>query len=596
MSNWWNMATTLAAPRWDLGFLFSSPTSPEFDLACQNCYSDLDALQRLFDGLEIRKGRQDADAGVAFGQVASGLNDYLVKHRRIQAYLNGLVTTDSGDEDAQARQSEFQLKTMPLAKLTTRLTAWIGDQDVDQMLARSQTARDHEYMIRKAKKAAEHLMSPEEEALAADLSLTGGTAWQKLHGNMTSQLEVHAGAERIPMSVARNRAYDPDREVRRDAYMAELDAWKRVEVPLAACLNGIKGETNLLARRRGWPSPVAMACFNANIDEETLDAMMIAARESFPSFRRYLQAKAKMLGLERLAWFDLFAPVAGESRSWEYREAADFVKRSFASYSDKMADFAQAMYADERIDAEPRAGKRDGAYCMGIPPEDSLIMMNFKPAFGSVSTLAHELGHGYHNLCLKERTALQRSTPMTLAETASIFCETIIRQAVLQGDAGEREKLDVLEASLQGSCQVVVDITSRFLFEKAIFGKRIDRELSAAEMCEAMLDAQRQTYGDGLDSEFLHPYMWAVKPHYYSSTFYNFPYMFGLLFGLGLYSIFEKEPDAFKNRYDELLSSTGLADAATLATRFDIDIRTPDFWRGSLAQIARDVERFEQLA
>lgn len=590
------MATTLAAPRWDLGFLFSSPTSPEFDLACENCYSNLNALASTFDKLGIIAGKPDANAASTFGHAANALNEYLVNQRRIGAFLSGLVTTDSNDQDAQAKQSEFQSRTTQLPKLMTSFTAWIGAQDVEAMLAGSQIARDHAYVIRKAKTAAEHLMTPGEEGLASDLGLTGSTAWQKLHGNMTSQLEVTVGEERIPMSVVRNRAYDPDRDVRRDAYMAELDAWKKVEVPMAACMNSIKGETNTLSKRRGWSSPVAMACFNANIDEQTLDAMMTAAHESFPSFRRYLRAKAKMLGLEKLAWFDMFAPVGGEGSKWEYPDAAKFVKESFATYSDKMADYAQSMYDANRIDAEPRAGKRDGAYCMGIPPNDSLIMMNFKPAFGSVSTLAHELGHGYHNLCLQKRTILQRGTPMTLAETASIFCETVIRQAVLQGDAPKEDKLTVLEGSLQGSCQVVVDITSRFLFEKTMFEKRVARELSASEMCEAMLDAQRKTYGDGLDSEFLHPYMWAVKPHYYGSSFYNFPYMFGLLFGLGLYAIYEKDPDSFKARYDDLLSSTGLDDAATLAQGFGIDIRTAEFWRGSLGQIANDAAKFEALA
>lgn len=590
------MATTLAAPRWNLDFLFSSPSAPEFDKACQECYADLDALGKLFEETGVRKGERDANASSAFNRVVDAFNTYLVKQRRVTVFLYALVTTESGNEIAQAKLSEFQSRTTLLSKLSTSLTAWIGAQDVEALLAGSQVAREHEFLIRKAKMAAEHLMSPAEESLAADLDLTGSTAWQKLHGNMTSQLEVQVGNDRMPMSVVRNLAYDPDREVRRDAYMAELDAWKKVELPLAACMNSIKGEVGTLAKKRGWTSPVAMACFNANIDEQTLDAMMTAARESFPAFRRYMRAKAKMLGLERLAWFDIFAPVVEGGKEWAYDEAAEFVKESFASYSDKMADYAQSMYDEQRIDAEPRAGKRDGAYCTGIPPADSLVMMNFKPAFGSVSTLAHELGHGYHNLCLKDRTVLQRSTPMTLAETASIFCETIIRQAVVQSDASDQEKLSVLEASLQGSCQVVVDICSRFLFEKSVFEKRSERELSAGEMCELMLDAQRQTYGDGLDPEFLHPYMWAVKPHYYGSSFYNFPYMFGLLFGLGLYAIYEKSPETFKANYDDLLSSTGLADAATLAQRFGIDIRTPEFWRGSLAQIAKDVEKFEALS
>jgi oligoendopeptidase F len=232
---------------------------------------------------------------------------------------------------------------------------------------------------------------------------------------------------------------------------------------------------------------------------------------------------------------------------------------------------------------------------MGTRNEESRILMNYKPAFGSVSTLAHELGHGYHNYCLNGRTFSQRATPMTLAETASIFCETIIRQGVLDEGTPD-EQYTVLEASLQGSCQVVVDISSRYLFEKAVFAKRRERELSAPEFCELMLQSQRDTYGDGLDMEILHPYMWAVKGHYYSArSYYNFPYMFGLLFGLGLYAVYRREPAGFHDRYDELLSSTGLADVWTLGQRFGIDIRSIDFWRGSLSQIERDVERFEKL-
>lgn len=588
------MPSATASPHWDLDFLFSSPTSPEFREACETCYASLDALGRRFESLGIQRGEADPNAGDTFAQAADALNQYLFDQRRITAFLHGLVTTNSQDESAQAAESEFEARTTLLPKLSTALTAWIGAQDVEAMLV-NPSARAHEWMIRKAKMASVHLMSSAEEGLAADLSLTGRGAWQKLHGNLTSQYEVRIGAERIPMSVARNRAYDPDREVRREAYLAELTAWKEIELPMAACMNGVKGEVEMLTKRRGWSSPVAMACFNANIDEATLDAMMLAAHESFPAFRRYLNAKAGKLGLQKAAWFDMFAPLPGEGRTWGFDEAVEFVETSFGTFSPKMADFARSMVTKRRIDAEPRPGKRDGAYCMSVPPAESLVLMNFKPAFGSVSTLAHELGHGYHNLCLQDRTILQRSTPMTLAETASIFCETIIRQAVLRGDFSAQEKLAVLEASLQGSCQVVVDITSRFLFEKALFAKRAERELSAAEMSEIMLDAQRQTYGDGLDSEFLHPYMWAVKPHYYGSTFYNFPYMFGLLFGLGLYAVYEADPEAFKARYDDLLSSTGLADAATLADRFGIDIRSPEFWRGSLNSIAADVTRFESL-
>jgi oligoendopeptidase F len=298
----------------------------------------------------------------------------------------------------------------------------------------------------------------------------------------------------------------------------------------------------------------------------------------------------------RLAWYDLFAPIGTENRAWDFDEAAAFIVEQFGTYSERLSGFAARAFAEHWIDAEPRPGKRDGAYCTGLRGAESRVFANYKPVFGGVSTLAHELGHGYHNVNLAQRTPLQRSHPMTLAETASIFCETIIRHAALQ-KADEQEQLAILEASLQGSCQIVVDITSRFLFEQRLFEKRQQRELSVDELNDLMLEAQRETYGDGLDEELLHPYMWAMKPHYYSTgrSFYNYPYMFGLLFGLGLYARYQQDPEAFKRGYDDLLSSTGMADAATLAARFGIDLRTEDFWRASLEIIRQDIDQFEAL-
>jgi oligoendopeptidase F len=197
-----------------------------------------------------------------------------------------------------------------------------------------------------------------------------------------------------------------------------------------------------------------------------------------------------------------------------------------------------------------------------------------------VSTLAHELGHAYHNYDLAARTPLQKRTPMTLAETASIFCENIITQAgLVVSDA--QGQLAILEAWIQGSTQVVVDIASRFLFEQRVFAAREQHELSVADFCALMREAQLETYGDALDPDLLHPYMWAVKGHYYGNgfSFYNFPYMFGLLFGLGLYARYRAAPETFSAGYDDLLASTGLADAADLASRYGIDLRSKDFWR-----------------
>jgi oligoendopeptidase F len=324
--------------------------------------------------------------------------------------------------------------------------------------------------------------------------------------------------------------------------------------------------------------------------------MMGAACESFPDFRRYLHAKARLLGVPVLAWYDIFAPVGGAQREWAFEDAQAFIIRQFATYSDRLSAFAARAFRERWVDAEPRAGKRGGAFCMWIKDDVSRVFANYRPVYGGMGTLAHELGHAYHNFNLAQRTMLQRNTPMTMAETASIFCQTVVEHAAL-AEATEEEQLTILEAELQSKSQVVVDITSRFLFEERVFERRQGRDLSAGEFCDLMVAAQLETYGDGLDPDLLHPYTWAAKPHYYSAgrSFYNFPYMFGLLFGMGLYARYQLDPEGFKSRYDDLLSSTGMQNAAVLGARFGIDIRSPDFWRSSLDLVRKDIDRFESL-
>jgi pepF/M3 family oligoendopeptidase len=409
-------------------------------------------------------------------------------------------------------------------------------------------------------------------------------------------LELDGERRSLPMSEVRNLQWHPDRETRRRGFEAELRAWEDSRVPIAAALNSIKGEVNTLARRRGWESALEVALFEANIDRATFDAMMGSAEESFPDFRRYLRLKAGALGVDRLAWYDITAPVGRAARTWSYGEATEFIVEQFGTFSSKLSGLARRAFDRGWIDAEPRSGKRDGAFCMWMRQDESRILTNFKPAYDGVSTLAHELGHAYHNLNLAPRTVFQRSTPVTLAETASIFCETLIQQAVLKR-ADPDEQLFILGETLAGSCAVVVDITSRFRFEQEVFERRRQRELSADELCEIMLQAQRETYGDGLDPAVLHPYMWAVKPHYYSGSrsYYNFPYMFGLLFGVGLFALYEQDPDLFRSRYDNLLSSTGLALAPDLASQFGFDIRSREFWTDSLNVVRKNVRRFEDL-
>lgn len=581
-----------------MSVVYPSLESPEFNGDFQQYRQSVDDLERLFVEMGVRKPERPGVAieSAAFERVLERCNKIADDARQIRAFISSFVDTDSRSALAQARMSEYESIEAKRERLRSRFTAWIGSADLESLFTSSQIARDHRFPLIRIKALSKHQMSAPEEELAADFRLTGVSAWARLHGNYTSQLTVKLDGTELPMSAVRNLAFDPDRETRRRAYDAELAAWKGSETVLAAAMNGVKGEVEMLCRRRRWASPLEEALFAAHIDRDTLEAMLAAARAFLPDMRRYLRAKAKKLRLEAMAWYDLFAPIGVEEEGkWSYERGAAFVAEQFDTYSQKMGDFARRTFRENWIDAPPKPGKRDGAYCMGVRRDESRILMNYKQAFGSVSTLAHELGHAYHNLCLADRKALQRGTPMTLAETASIFCETIVRKAGL-AIGSDDEKAAILEASLQGACQVVVDIMSRFLFEQTVFEARASRELSGAELCEAMLSAQAETYGDGLDPNFRHPYMWAVKPHYYAGrSFYNFPYMFGLLFATGLYGQYLQDRESFRPRYDELLSNTGLASAAELGERFGIDIRSEAFWASSLGVIRQDIDRFVAL-
>lgn len=317
-------------------------------------------------------------------------------------------------------------------------------------------------------------------------------------------------------------------------------------------------------------------------------------------FRKYFQAKAKKLGKERLAWWDVYAPMGKTGKLYSFAEARDLIVDNFEKFSPQLAELAKRAFDNNWIDAEQREGKRGGAFCMTIPVvKESRILSNFDGSFDQVSTLAHELGHAFHNYCIfkANKTELQRQYPMTLAETASIMCETIVTQAVLSRTHEPQEELALLEAQLNNASQVIVDIYSRFLFEKEVLERREKSELSPDDLNEIMERAQKATYGDGLDEQYLQKFMWTWKPHYYSpdAPFYNFPYAFGLLFATGLYAIYQQRGADFVPDYINLLASTGEDSAASLARRFGIDITRRKFWDDSLAIIAKQVDRYCEL-
>jgi pepF/M3 family oligoendopeptidase len=584
-------------PRWDISTVFPSLTSREFAAAHEALGASVVRLCALYDerGIAAGPARQPGtDDLAAVEEVVAETNAVLESVRLLNAYLNALVTTDAADDEAARLRSHVQAQQAPLDAMSARLEQWVARLGADALIALSPVAADHAYPLRRAASSAAHRLSDAEEDLLAELSVTGSKAWARLHGALTARLHATVDGERLPMTVVRALATHPDPGTRRRAHEAELLAWEDAAVPIASALNAIKGEANTVNRRRGWSDPLAPALWANGVERDALDAMQEAARASFPDFRRYLRAKAALLGHEGgLPWWDLLAPVGDAGGPVPWDKAAATVTDVFASYSPALADLARRALDERWVDVGPREGKEGGAYCMSVRADESRVFLNFDGSWDGANTLAHELGHAYHNTALAVRTPLQRRTPMALAETASIFCETLMAAASLDGSTG-LQRLSRLDTDLVGSCQVVVDIDSRFRFEQQVFEQRLSGTLGVPELCRLMSDAQTATYGDGLSSG--HAYMWAVKPHYYSSAFYNWPYTFGLLFGLGLYATHRADPGSFRGGYDDLLSSTGLASAAELASRFGIDIASTEFWASSVDVIRARIDEFVALA
>lgn len=596
------------APRWDLTNVYPSLQSKEFKEAVEGFKTQVTDLDDYFIEVVSKTDENTPpdQLGPILGEVVDRFNAAYTLSATIDPYIDSFVTTDSHNKTAKRAQSEFEQASLPLRNLNVQLKSWLGVilPALEKSLEYSASAKMHAFMLKEAANQSKFLMSEAEEALAAELSLSGGNAWSKLQGTVTSQLSVNfeldGKSRMLPMPALINLRSHPDEGTRQRAYEAESAAWDSVRETLAACLNGVKGEVVTLNKRRGRKDALESAIEQARIDRPTLEAMLAAMKASFPMFRKYFKHKAKLLGKDILAWWDIYAPVGKAGRTYTFEEAGDFILTQFEKFSPELRVFSERAFAGNWLDAEMRAGKRAGGFCMEIQGvKESRILVNFDGSQDQLSTIAHELGHAFHNECAYQfdKTVLQQLTPMTLAETASTFCETIVTEAVLAQVTDPMEELAVLEAKLNGASQVIVDIYSRYLFEKEVFERRERAELSADDFCEIMERAQKAAYGDGLDERYLQKYMWTWKSHYYNTdvSFYNFPYAFGLLFGAGLYAIYQQRGSDFVDDYKALLASTGEDMAADLADRFGINIRTRKFWDNSIAIIGRRVERYCEL-
>ena len=598
-----NTQLQTALPRWSVADVHQSFDARSFTDAMESAGAGVTRLEALFEEHNVRaitpRPVQPAD-GEAADSVISTFNNVVEAQEILGAYIYATVSTDSRNERAQGLLSEMETLDARVSPLLARLADWVAALGTEQLATVSTEARDHLGPLERLQARAEHQMSEVEEGLYSELGTTGSSAWGRLQGDLTSQLstEVHlpTGTKTMPMAAVRGLSTDSDLNVRKAAYEAEMRAWPTIAVACAAAMNSIKGEANVVNRRRKWKQPLDASLYSNNVSLETFNAMQSAVHASLPDFRRWMRVKAKLVGdTNGLSWWNLSAPLSISPGPISWDQGISLVKGAFASYSDRLSHLVDRSINEQWLDAEPREGKVGGAFCMSFVDDRSLVLLNWSGSVDSAQVTAHELGHAYHNTQLAHRTALQKRLPMALAETASIFCETLVVEeglSRLQGD----DRLALLDVDLIGANQVVVDIHSRFLFETEVFARRQKRTLGVSELNEIMLSAQRDAYGDGLDQTTAHPHMWVLKPHYYGSHFYNWPYTYGLLFGLGLYAQYQLDPEKFRDGYDDVLSRAGMDTAEQLGQAFGIDVTSESFWTASLDVLRARMRNYEQLA
>jgi oligoendopeptidase F len=597
--------TTAELPRWRTADIHESLDARSFADAMERNGAEVERLVALFDQHEVRaidpRPPTAADGAVA-DRVIDAYNRTAAGMQVLEAYVYAAVSTDSRYEHAQSLLSEVETTDARLRPLIARLADWVSSLDPAALAEVSEQAREHIGPLMRYAERSAHQMSEAEEHLYAQLSTTGAGAWSRLQSNVTSQLvadvEMPDRTIALPMPAVRGLATHADPVVRRTAYDAEMRVWPTIELPVASAMNAIKGGANIVNRRRNWDTPLDASLFANSVSRPTFDAMQAAVVAALPDLRRWMRIKAGLHGHAAgagLPWWDLVAPlpIAPADVSWD--DGVEMVRNAFGSYSPTLGGLVDRAISQQWIDAEPRDGKSGGAFCMSFVDDRSLVLLNWSGSAESAQTAAHELGHAYHNTTLADRTPLQKRLPMALAETASIFCETLVVEAGLAELAGN-ERLALLDVDLQGTNQVIVDIHSRFLFETEVFARRQRRTLSGAELCEMMTDAQQAAFGNGLDQSTAHPYMWLLKPHYYAAHFYNWPYTYGLLFGLGLYARYRDDPEHFRAGYDSMLSRAGMDTAEELGRAFDLDVTDEAFWTASLDVVRARIAEYERLA
>lgn len=579
---------------WSLDILYKGYDDPAF----QDDLKRVDEYNAQFKELAGRLSGMSGKEAVL--DIVEKLEQYQVLLYRLFSFVSLKQAVNTTDTETAGYMDMLQRKSTEIAKENVMIEKFLAaEPGLDQYMDEDEKLGQYRFMFEEIRKRVSHMLPDEVEEMYSLMNLTGGSAWSNMFDYLTSTVVVDYNGGQTNLPAIRNLAYDSDKEVRKAAYEAELASYEKIKDPIAYSLNNIKAQVNMMAQKRGYESPLAMTLEQSRMKKETLDALWTACKEYFPKFHQYFRRKAEMLGYENgLPWYEMFAPLGESEQSFTEETAKEYLLKHFYGFAEDLGDMVKQAFEEEWIDFYPHPGKVGGAFCSNLPfVKQSRVLTNFDGKLGDVVTLAHELGHAYHGLQIQDHLPLNTDYSMPVAETASTFNENVIMSAAI-AEASGKERMVLLESQLQDAAQIICDIYSRFLFESEVFEKRKNGFLFPDELKEIMLNAQKEAYGDGLDPNYLHPYMWTCKSHYYSESisFYNFPYAFGGLFAKGLYAQYLKEGKEFLPKYRALLKATTVSSVEDVAKMADIDLTKPDFWRESLALIAESIDEFIELS
>ena len=574
---------------WNLDPIYPGFDSPAFRADLAGLKDDVAAFASWVKTLDAVPAPEGLKTGTAYLEKLTATGSRLMEYCMLRQAANTL------DGEASSNAGQVMAILSSIAGPQAAYQEWASRlPDLMELVASDELLREYTFFYSNILESSRYLLPGMGEEIMAKMGLSGGSAWSELQQFLTSTVPVTYRGEKTNLSVIRNLAYDADPAVRKEAYEAELACYERISDSVAYALNSIKLETLTDCELRGYESPLDRTLKEAHMSRATLDAMLGAMDEYLPKFWQYLKAKGKALGHENgLPWYDLFAPMGTMSDKYTAESARDYLVELFTGFDSELADMVAKAFDEAWIDFYPRSGKSGGAFCAAVESlHESRILTNFDGMFGDVVTLAHELGHAFHNQCVDSHRILNHDYSMPLAETASTFNECVIMNAAIKGARDDGERLALIESQLQDITQVICDIYSRYRFETMVFEKRKEEFLHSSDLCRLMTEAQKRSYGDGLDENVMHPYMWVCKSHYYGPTFYNFPYAFGALFARGLYAQYERDGASFVPKYKKLLYTTAVATAEDTAKVADIDLTDQAFWRSALQMVADQIDEF----